>query len=66
MLTLRLTPTPRLAPRPNSMLMLKRAPRLTLSGLVPCLLLAAATMAWPAPARAAEGSWSRLLGGGPV
>jgi hypothetical protein len=63
---LTLTPTLRLAPRPSPMLMLKRTPMLTLPRLLSGLLLAAAVTAWPAPARAAVGSWTSLLDGGPV
>jgi photosystem II stability/assembly factor-like uncharacterized protein len=39
---------------------------LTLPRLLPGLLLAVAATAWPAPARAAVGSWTSLLDGGPV
>jgi photosystem II stability/assembly factor-like uncharacterized protein len=46
--------------------MLTRTPMLTLPRLLPGLLLAAAATAWPAPARAAVGSWTSLLDGGPV
>lgn len=63
---LTLTPTPRQAPRSSLTVMLKRTSRLTPPGLLPGLLLAAAMTAWPAPARAAVGSWTSLLDGGPV
>jgi photosystem II stability/assembly factor-like uncharacterized protein len=52
------------------MSMPRRASRLTLPGLLPVLLpgllLAVAVTASPAPARAAVGSWTSLLDGGPV
>jgi photosystem II stability/assembly factor-like uncharacterized protein len=71
--TAMLTPTsrPRLACKASPMLV--RTPMLTLpvrprrlGGLLAGLLLAVAATAWPAPARAAVGSWTSLLDGGPV
>src|SRR5579864_245111 len=72
-----LMPALRLVFRASPMPMRRRTPRLTPPGLLPgllpclrclrCLLLAVvATAAWPAPARAAVGSWTSLLDGGPV
>jgi len=71
------TPTPRpgLACRPSPMPARTPTPRLPvrshllsrlLSHLLGSLLLAVAATAWPAPARAAMGSWTSLLDGGPV
>src|SRR6202023_856247 len=69
-------PAPRLARRPSPMLRRKdtrtsmrtstSTTMLTLPRLLPGLLLAVAATSWPAPARAAVGSWTSLLDGGPV